>query len=98
MKVLSRYLANEFLKLFFLCEGVFVFIYLMIDLLENVDNFIEAKASEGTMLLFFLYKIPFIVTNMIPPATLGCRRWPGSLGNGACRARPSRVRASILAG
>jgi lipopolysaccharide export system permease protein len=70
MKVLSRYLAKEFFKLFLLCEAVFVFIYLMIDVLENVDNFIEAKASEGTMLLFFLYKIPFIVTNMIPPATL----------------------------
>jgi lipopolysaccharide export system permease protein len=70
MKVLSRYVTKEFLKLFLLCESVFVFIYLMIDFLQKVDNFIAAKASEGAMLLYFLYKTPFIITNMIPPATL----------------------------
>ena len=70
MKVLSRYITKEFLKLFFLCESVFVFIYLMIDFLQRVDNFIEAKASQEAMFLYFLYKIPFILANMIPPATL----------------------------
>ena len=70
MKVLSRYLEKEFLKLFFLCESVFVFIYLMVDILQKVDNFLGAKASEQAMFLYFLYKTPFIVNNMIPPAAL----------------------------
>ncbi len=70
MKVLSRYLVKEFLKLFLLCESVFVFIYLMIDVLQKVDNFIGAKASEEAMFFYFLYKTPFIMNNMIPPAAL----------------------------
>jgi lipopolysaccharide export system permease protein len=70
MKVLSRYLLREFFKLFALCETIFIFLYLIIDFMEKVNNAIEAKASKSTMLLHFLYETPFIVTNMIPPATL----------------------------
>jgi lipopolysaccharide export system permease protein len=70
MKVLSRYLLKEFLKFFALCESVFVFLYLVIDFTEKVNNAIEAKASKISMLLHFLYETPFIVSNMIPPATL----------------------------
>jgi lipopolysaccharide export system permease protein len=70
MKVLSRYLLREFFKLFALCEGIFVFLYLVIDFMEKVNNAIESKASKGSMLLHFLYETPFIVSNMIPPATL----------------------------
>jgi lipopolysaccharide export system permease protein len=70
MKVLSGYLVKEFLKLFALCESVFIFLYLVIDFTEKVNNAIEAKASKSSMLLHFLYETPFIVSNMIPPATL----------------------------
>jgi lipopolysaccharide export system permease protein len=69
MKILSAYLAKEFFKLFILCQSVFLFIYLVIDFLQKIDNFIEAQAPKGVVLFYFLYKIPFIAVNMVPPAT-----------------------------
>jgi lipopolysaccharide export system permease protein len=70
MKVLSRYLLKEFFKLFALCEGIFIVLYLVIDFMEKVNIAIETKAAKSSMLLHFLYETPLIVSNMIPPATL----------------------------
>jgi lipopolysaccharide export system permease protein len=70
MKVLSKYLAIEFLKLLCLCQIVFLFIYFIIDFVGKIDNFIEAKAPIGTMLAYFAYKTPLTFIRMLPPATL----------------------------
>ncbi len=70
MKVLTRYLTKEFLKLFLLCESVFVFLFLMVDFLQKIDNFVQAQATKGAMVLYFFYKVPFIIFNMIPAAAL----------------------------
>jgi lipopolysaccharide export system permease protein len=70
MKVLSKYLVKEFFKLLVLCEAIFLFLFLMIDFLQRIDNFIEAHAAKGTMFLYFLYKAPLISVQMLPPATL----------------------------
>jgi lipopolysaccharide export system permease protein len=70
MKLLSKYLVTEFLKLLVLCEAVFLFLYLMVDFLQKIDNFIEAQVPKTTMFLFFLYKAPLISVQMLPPATL----------------------------
>ncbi len=40
------------------------------DFLQKIDNFIEAKATKAAVLLYFLYKAPFILVNMVPPAVL----------------------------
>ncbi|MEW6664800.1 MAG: LptF/LptG family permease [Thermodesulfobacteriota bacterium] len=69
MKVLSRHLIAGFAKTFVVCEGVFLFIYLMVDFLQKVDNFIEARVAEGLVGLYFLYKAPFVAVHMAPPAT-----------------------------
>jgi len=37
---------------------------------EESDNFIEAKATKAAVLLYFVYKAPFIIVNMVPPAVL----------------------------
>jgi lipopolysaccharide export system permease protein len=70
MKVLSKYLAIEFLKLLCLCQIVFLSIYLIIDFVGKIDNFIAAHASPGIMLMYFVYKTPLLFTQMLPPATL----------------------------
>ena len=70
MKVLSKYLLKEFFKLVALCELIFLFLYLMIDFLQKIDNFIEAHVAKSIMLLYFLYKAPLIALQMLPPATL----------------------------
>ena len=70
MKVLSKYVVGEFFKLLVLCEAIFLFLYLMIDFLQRIDNFIEAHAAKGTMFLYFLYKAPLVSVQMLAPATL----------------------------
>jgi lipopolysaccharide export system permease protein len=70
MKVLTGYLLREFFRLLLLCEGVFLFLFLTVDFLQKIDSFIEAKASNGVMLLYFAYKVPFIAMSMLPPAAL----------------------------
>lgn len=70
MRVLSGYVAKGFLGLLCLCEGIFVFIYLVVDFLQKVDNFIEAQVVKGVMFTYFLYKVPLLFVQMLPPSTL----------------------------
>jgi len=70
MGILARYLSGEFFKLLVLCQSFFVFLYLVIDFIQKIDNFMEADASSYAMLLFFIYKIPLIAMQMAPVAAL----------------------------
>ena len=70
MNVLTRYLLKEFFKLLIVCQLVFIALYLMIDFAGGIDDFIKANAPKGVMIAYFAYKIPAIVCQMLPPATL----------------------------
>ena len=70
MRIMSRYFCKEFLKLLLLCLISFLAIYLIIDFLQKIDNFIEAHVSKGVMLSYFLNKTPLVIIQMLPPATL----------------------------
>jgi lipopolysaccharide export system permease protein len=70
MSILTRYVLREFYKLFAFCEVLFAFLFLTVDFLQKIDNFIEAKATKAAVLLYFLYKAPFVMVNMVPPAVL----------------------------
>jgi lipopolysaccharide export system permease protein len=70
MNLLSKYVNREFYKLFAVCEVLFVFLFLTVDFLQKIDNFMEAKATKTALLLYFLYRSPFIIVNMVPPAVL----------------------------
>jgi len=70
MRILDRYVADIYLKLIGICLGSFVAIYLVIDFLEKFKRFSEKQAAVGDMLLFFLYKIPEIVVQVIPLTVL----------------------------
>jgi lipopolysaccharide export system permease protein len=70
MGILARYFCKEFFKLLALCQAIFVFLYLIIDFLQKIDNFVEAEASAGAMLAFLFYKVPLIAVQMAPVAAL----------------------------
>ena len=70
MKILSKYFAKEFTKLLMLCQIIFVFIYLIIDFVQKIDNFVHAQVSAVNILSFLIYKIPFIFIFTLPVATL----------------------------
>ena len=45
IKILDRYILKEFLLPFMYCSITFFLIYLIADLFEHMDKFIEASAS-----------------------------------------------------
>jgi lipopolysaccharide export system permease protein len=67
MRILSSYIVREFIKFFAIFEAIFVFIFLVVDFIEKIDNFMANKVAGHKIFLFFLYKTPFIIVNMIPP-------------------------------
>ncbi|RQW89789.1 MAG: LPS export ABC transporter permease LptG [Geobacter sp.] len=70
MTVLSRYLTATFLKLLALTVSSFVAIYLIIDFLEKIRRFSRADSNPEYIVLFFLYKIPAIINQIMPLAIL----------------------------
>ena len=78
MGILTKYLCKEFVKLLLFCQTSFVFLYLVIDFIQKIDNFMEEQASNYSMLLFFLYKIPLIAVQMAPVAALARTARQGS--------------------
>jgi lipopolysaccharide export system permease protein len=70
MGIISQYLIRELIKFFLGFELAFVFIYLLIDFIQKIDNILEAGASLESMVLCFALKIPLIVMQMAPVAML----------------------------
>lgn len=70
MRVISRYITGTYLKLLGLTVGSFTAIYLVIDFLEKISRFSQANGKPAHIILFFLYKIPSIISQIMPLAVL----------------------------
>jgi lipopolysaccharide export system permease protein len=71
MNVLTKYISKEFIKLQIFCQIIFISLYLIVDFVQKIDNFIEHKVTNARVIVsYFLYEIPHIVVLMIPAATL----------------------------
>lgn len=70
MLLVNRYLVREFFTLLLLILMIFVFLYLLIDFVGGIDNFMEANVPMGTMLTYYALKIPSALGHMLPPAAI----------------------------
>ena len=70
MKIISRYLYKEFFIFFFISLITFLLIYLVIEFFGKIDNFFEAHVPLKVAFSFFIYKIPFVVQQIIPVSVL----------------------------
>lgn len=70
LNTLQHYLLIQNLFLCGLCLGVGICIYLLQDLVENLDTFVQAGVGVGTMIGFFLAKLPLILSQILPAAFL----------------------------
>lgn len=70
MTILSRYLLSTFGRVFALSFSAFIGLYLLVDFFERVDNFLESHAGLDLYLGYFLNKVPFIATQVVPMACL----------------------------
>jgi lipopolysaccharide export system permease protein len=61
MSIISRYIARTWLRLLILCQGSFLAIYLVLDMMEKIPRFLRAGGSLGNILQFFAWKLPEMV-------------------------------------
>lgn len=70
MKLINRYIVIEFSKCFCLVLLSVLAIFIAIDYLGTMDEFIEADISLWRAFQYVLYKIPFICTQAMPVVLL----------------------------
>ena len=70
MKLVDRYIGREFLKIFGLAMSIFLGLYVIIDLFDNIDRFIEAGVSADMVGRYYLFMIPYIALQVLPVAVL----------------------------
>ena len=70
MSTLDRYILNSFTKNLALVLLVLISLYSLVEFLETVDDFIEHKAELKYYLLYPLFHLPVIISNILPMAVL----------------------------
>ena len=70
MKIIDRYLIKQFVQTIFFGLLAFTLIFVVIDMVENIDDFIDQKASVDIVLHYYLVFIPEIVKLMTPVSVL----------------------------
>ena len=66
MSILYRYITREILKYFGIIVTMVIGIYLAVDFIEKIDDFIEIRLPLSKAVSYFLYKTPFIVAQIAP--------------------------------
>ena len=70
MRLLDRYIVRECVKVLALCLVVFIGVYLIVDLFEKLSRFLEAHAGADVIVRYYLFRLPKILTEVLPVAVL----------------------------
>lgn len=70
MRILDRYVAREFLKLFALFSIAAPLLFVLGDLTDNIDTFTERGLRPATVALGYLYQLPQFILWSFPIAAL----------------------------
>jgi len=66
MTIINKYISREISRYFGIVLVVVISIYVVVDFLEKIDDFLEAGLSLSKAISFFLFKIPFITAQITP--------------------------------
>jgi lipopolysaccharide export system permease protein len=70
LRILDRHVLREFVLYLLLGLVTFMGIYLVVDLFEKIDIFVDHKASATLILTYYLYNLPVIAIQVLPVAML----------------------------
>ncbi len=70
MSLLKRYILGEFIKTYLLTVCSLVGIFIIIDGFERLDEFVTKNGAVSDFLMYYLLKIPFILSLMAPHSVL----------------------------
>lgn len=70
MKILDKYIIKQFISTFIFALIAFISLFVIIDLMENLDDFVDAKMQFTLILKYYMYFVPEIIKLMTPVAVL----------------------------
>lgn len=70
MKIISKYIAKEFLYPFLITLCSFILVFFIVDLFDNLDETLKYKVDALTIIQYYLLSIPNIIVITAPFSTL----------------------------
>lgn len=70
MRILDRHIAQSIIRIFIATILIFCFLYILVDITSNLDEYIDSKVSKAVMLQYYLTYIPVILVQTSPIASL----------------------------
>jgi len=70
IKTLHKYLFRQNIYYNFVILFSGISIYLLIDVLDRIDDFIDAKVGFGVVLKYYILKLPLIISQILPAVFL----------------------------
>lgn len=59
MKLLDRYVLSQFLRIFAACALGVPFLFIVIDVADNIDRFLDQGFTWGQIILHYVYEFPY---------------------------------------
>jgi lipopolysaccharide export system permease protein len=66
MRIIDRYIIKKFLAILFYTTMAFIVIFVVVDLIENLDKFLSSEAKFLDVVLYYIYFIPYIILLTLP--------------------------------
>ena len=70
LKKIDIYIITHFIKNLLFAFLCFIVIFILVDLFENLDKFIDSKSGINTVLIYYFYFIPEIIRLISPISML----------------------------
>src|ERR1035437_5064345 len=70
MKIIDRYLVKQFLQTLLFALLAFTLLFVLIDMMENFDDFIDQNVPTNIIIQYYLVFVPEMVRLMTPVAVL----------------------------
>jgi lipopolysaccharide export system permease protein len=70
VRILPRYIRKRFFGFFFFSVVSAVLVFLVIDLVQDLDRFIDRKVPQSIVWLYYVYYLPYLTVLTMPVASL----------------------------
>ena len=70
MNILTRYILRQNLFLLLLICGIGMGVFIFVELFDRLDEFLDAGVGAATIVSYFVYRTPFILSQIFPAVFL----------------------------